>query len=149
MMKIMVILMMPILFSGQLLANSERLSLAISFTKFKQQEGNLHYQVLDCNDSGGSWGTLAVITTQQLPVSAAAHDVTVENLPAGKYCVRFFQDLNANGELDLAANSVPREPVGFSNNPSLMMGQPEPEDCVFQLTQDETIRVKVNNKRRR
>lgn len=46
---------------------------------------------------------------------------TWTDIPAGKYVVAVFQDLNGNGELDTNFFGVPKEPYGFSRNfePSL------------------------------
>lgn len=123
-------------------------TLKLSLAKFKQVTGTVHYQILDCSNVALSWEKLPNLLTQQVAVSASSLEQST-SLQAGSYCVRFFQDLNGNGELDLAASSIPKEPVGFSNNPNLMFGQPSPEDTVFELNQDSDIRIKVNNKKRR
>jgi hypothetical protein len=56
-----------------------------------------------------------------------------KDLPPGRYAVQLFVDLNGNGALDTSPRGLPREPVGFSQNPSLLRGQPEPSDCAFEL----------------
>lgn len=127
----------------------EQLSLSISFVKFKQVAGTLHYQLLDCSDTSLPWSELPVLLTQQLAVTKQVHQQTLNDLDTGRYCLRFFQDLNKNNELDLAASAIPKEPVGFSNNPNLMLGQPTPGDSVFELTKNMDLTIKVNNKKRR
>ncbi|MCK8133428.1 DUF2141 domain-containing protein [Pseudoalteromonas sp. 2CM28B] len=126
----------------------ERHTLKLSFAKFKQVTGTVHYQILDCSNVALSWQELPNLVTQEVVVSANSLEQST-SLQAGSYCVRFFQDLNGNGELDLAASSIPKEPVGFSNNPNLMFGQPSPEDAVFEFSQNSEIQIKVNNKKRR
>lgn len=127
----------------------QSISLNLQFIKFKQLEGEMHFQLLDCDNTDMEWSELPVLITQQIPVSQQLITNSLSGLTAGKYCVRFFQDLNANGELDLAANSIPKEPVGFSNNPNLMFGQPSPEDSMFELGENSEMKIKVNNKKRR
>lgn len=38
------------------------------------------------------------------------------DLPAGKYAVSIYQDVNANGKLDQNFLGIPKEPIGFGNN---------------------------------
>ncbi|WP_114394697.1 DUF2141 domain-containing protein [Oleisolibacter albus] len=45
-------------------------------------------------------------------------------LPPGRYAVRVFQDLNANGTLDTNLLGIPTEPFGFSNDAMGEMGPP-------------------------
>lgn len=54
------------------------------------------------------------------------HDV-----PPGRYAVQLFVDQNANGQLDVTRRGLPSEPVGFSNNPRLLMGKPTPSGSAF------------------
>jgi len=143
------ILTSVILFCSQVVSAEPLMSLKLSFTKFKQLEGDMHFQLLDCTNTDKEWPELPVLAIKKVAVKQTVIIDSFDNLGSGKYCVRFFQDLNANGELDLAANSIPKEPVGFSNNPNLMFGQPSPEDSVFELNQSRHIKIKVNNKKRR
>jgi uncharacterized protein (DUF2141 family) len=55
-----------------------------------------------------------------------------KGLAPGRYAVQLFIDLNGNGSLDTSPRGFPREPVGFSQNPSLLRGQPDPDDCAFE-----------------
>lgn len=148
-MKKRVILTAVLLFYSCLSAAGATETLNISFAKFKQVEGVLHFQVLDCANDQLKWEQLPVLTVKQVDITENVVRQSVSNLSQGTYCVRFFQDLNGNGALDLAANTVPKEPVGFSNNPNLMFGQPMPEDSVFELVDSMDIKIKVNNKKRR
>lgn len=138
-----------LLFCSSVSSANTATTLNIAFAKFKQIEGDLHFQVLDCANTDLQWAQLPVITTKQVAITQNVISQNVSNLSKGSYCVRFFQDLNGNGELDLAANTIPKEPVGFSNNPNLMFGQPSPEDSVFELLENMDIKIKVNNKKRR
>lgn len=53
------------------------------------------------------------------------------DIPAGRYALQLFADSNQNGQLDSSPRGIPLEPVGFSNNPSLMQGKPSPKQCIF------------------
>jgi len=58
--------------------------------------------------------------------------VRLRNLPPGRYALQVFQDTNGNGQLDLSPRGIPLEPVGFSTNPSLLLGKPTPLKCGFE-----------------
>ena len=53
-------------------------------------------------------------------------------VPPGRYALQLYQDANGNGQLDLSPRGVPLEPVGFSANPPLARGKPEPLTCLFE-----------------
>ncbi len=53
-------------------------------------------------------------------------------VPPGRYALQLYRDDNGNGQLDLSPRGVPLEPVGFSANPPLARGKPEPLACLFE-----------------
>lgn len=53
-------------------------------------------------------------------------------VPPGRYALQLYQDANGNGQFDLSPRGVPLEPVGFSANPPLAKGKPEPLACLFE-----------------
>ena len=55
-----------------------------------------------------------------------------DDVPPGRYAIELFVDLNGNGELDVSPRRIPREPVGFSNNPRLKRSKPALQDCAFE-----------------
>ena len=59
-------------------------------------------------------------------------ELVFHNVPPGRYAVQLFVDMNANGQLDLTSRGLPTEPVGFSGNPRLLKGKPEPQGCAFE-----------------
>jgi uncharacterized protein (DUF2141 family) len=67
-----------------------------------------------------------------------------EGLPSGEYAIALFHDENRNGQLDRMAG-IPKEGVGFSNNPRLMFGPPRFTESRFAVTNqpvDERVRLK-------
>ena len=68
----------------------------------------------------------------------------IHGLPAGRYAVAVYQDVNSNNKLDRWFWTVPREPYGFSNN----VGQYGPvsyEKAAFDLTQDSNLTIRLNS----
>ena len=62
--------------------------------------------------------------------------VTVEfaTLPAGDYAIRFYHDVDGDGELDTNLMGIPSEPFGFSNNARGNFGPASWADSVFTVT---------------
>jgi len=74
------------------------------------------------------------------------HDDTVifENLPYGTYAISIFQDVNSNNELDSNFLGIPKEPYGFSNNPSTFFGPPGFTKAAFKIdTETSSITIKL------
>src|SRR5258706_11946671 len=51
-------------------------------------------------------------------VTAIAPETVVQfdDLPAGTYAIKMFQDVNRNGEFDMNWIGLPKEPIGLSND---------------------------------
>ena len=57
-----------------------------------------------------------------IDIASGETSVTFEGLPAGRYGVKAFHDLNGNGDLDTNPFGMPTEPFAFSNNAVGQMG---------------------------
>ena len=62
--------------------------------------------------------------------------VTVTGVPPGTYAVQAGHDENDNGHIDRDWLGIPREGVGFSRDPPLLLGPPGFGDCAFQVGPD-------------
>lgn len=68
------------------------------------------------------------------------------DLPPGRYAIQLYQDRNGNGQLDQGRRGIPLEPVGFSANPPLLNGKPEPRDSLFEHgTADTQLRIRLQS----
>ena len=65
--------------------------------------------------------------------------VSFDGLPAGRYSVRVYQDLNANQKLDFSG-PMPTEPFGFSNV-KMLMSPPTFNQCAFALDGSKTVEI--------
>jgi uncharacterized protein (DUF2141 family) len=79
------------------------------------------------------------------PISQIMQRIVFKDLPKGTYAVAIFQDWNGNQKLDLNWIGIPTEPYGFSNNPKLLFGPPNFEQCAFEAT-TEMVRVPIDLK---
>jgi len=57
-----------------------------------------------------------------------------ENVPAGRYGVGAFQDVDANGRLGFSMMGRPNEPWGYSRNAPAVMGPPNFADAAVAVT---------------
>ena len=76
----------------------------------------------------------------------ATGEVTVQfkGMPAGRYAVRVYQDLNDNTKLDYAG-PMPTEPFGFSTI-QILTGRPTFAACAFDLNETKTIAITLIGK---
>lgn len=68
---------------------------------------------------------------EPLQTLRAVENLRFSDVAPGRYAVQLFVDLNGNGTLDSSPRGIPREPVGFSNNPSLLKGLPGIQAAAF------------------
>ncbi|MBD9482876.1 DUF2141 domain-containing protein [Pseudomonas sp. PDM14] len=90
----------------------------------KQAGGSVHLALVQADQPG--W--------PEQPVRMIHSDdplLRLRNIPPGRFAIQVFQDSNGNGVLDLTPRGLPLEPVGFSNNPSLLGGKPTPSKSTF------------------
>lgn len=71
-------------------------------------------------------------------------EVAFENVPAGRYAISVYHDTNSNGVLDSNLLRIPKEPYGFSNNPSTRFGPPNFDEASFIHNSDgKTVTIKL------
>lgn len=69
--------------------------------------------------------------------------VSFDGLEDKKYAVAVYQDFNQNGILDRNWLGLPKEPYGFSNNPSTFFGPPGFSRVAFDLRQSDSIVIRL------
>lgn len=107
-------------------------SLTISFTGLESPKGLILLSIYDSEaafDKNGKPVRDAII-----PASAAAIETVIAGLPAGRYAIKAFHDLN--GDMKMAANpfGMPTEPFAFSDNAVANMGPAKWADAAFTVT---------------
>lgn len=69
--------------------------------------------------------------------SSGTVQVTFNAVAEGKYAVQAWHDENGTGKLDQDILGIPREGVGFSNDPPLLFGPPSFGSAAFAVEQKE------------
>ena len=119
-----------------------QLSLEINGKNIKP--GKLHvafYRVHESTKKPAGWGDVDNFRKELVdyPPHPEKNELLITDLQPGRLCVRVFLDLNENQQLDRSFVGLPLEPVGFANNPSLFLGEPEPDEGCFELTQGHNV----------
>lgn len=71
-------------------------------------------------------------------------NVTLHDIPPGRYAVQVFHDENRNHKVDRNFLGVPREGIAFSNDARIVLGPPRFADAAFDLGEGpQTIRMRM------
>ncbi|WP_309627179.1 DUF2141 domain-containing protein [Brevundimonas sp.] len=78
-------------------------------------------------------GLMRCARTAQVNVSNGTAVARFENVPAGRWGVAAFQDVNADGRLGFGMMGRPNEPWGYSRNAPAVMGPPAFRDAAVNV----------------
>jgi len=105
--------------------------LTITITEIQNPKGEVYVAVYD---SEQSYLNLPQAKAKLMEKPKDGRVVlVVHDLPAGRYAVASFQDLNGNAELDKNGLGVPQEPYGFSNDAIGLAGPPKFNKAAFNV----------------
>lgn len=127
--------------------------LTLIITSKTVKSGTLHVELYRVDESAKiatAWGDIESIRKARadylLPPNSSK--LSFSKLEPEQICARIFLDLNDNNQLDHSFIGLPMEPVGFTNNPSLLSGQPAPEMACFDLLPgDNTQSITLTHKK--
>ena len=80
---------------------------------------------------------------KEFPVTANSFEVAFEDVEPGEYAITAYHDANSNGELDTNFFGIPKERYGFSNNPKSTFGPPGYSKCLFTITGDMSMPIRM------
>lgn len=78
-----------------------------------------------------NWNGGDAVEGRRVAVEGSTVTVEFAALPAGDYAIRFYHDVDGDGELDTNLMGIPSEPFGFSNNARGNFGPAAWADSVF------------------
>lgn len=105
--------------------------LNIEVVEIRNNNGNIMLQLFD--------STQKVIKEEMSQINDNKCLMTIENLPAGRYAVRYYHDENTNGKMETNLVGKPTEGYGFSNNVIGRFGPPPFEKWLFKIDGDKKI----------
>lgn len=110
---------------------SEPTKLTLSHSGIETRTGAVMVILFDSEDAYNGKG--APVRATKIP--AAASDVTmlIEGLPAGRYAIKSFHDIDGDGKMSTNPFGIPVEPFAFSNNAKGEMGPASWADAAFEI----------------
>ena len=137
--------MMKLIFSMLVLLSTSVLSaqnkLTITISGIEEEKGQLQVCLYDKAEAYMKTGQ--AVSCKWLPATSSLETHVFEPLSAGRYAVIIIHDLNGNGSLDTNLFRIPKEPYGFSNNPSTTFGPPDFDGASFGVSEDTEIEVRL------
>jgi uncharacterized protein (DUF2141 family) len=115
-------------------ASYSQFRLDIEILELRNNTGNILLQVFDSNQK--------VLAQEKCIIKDNMCFVSVPNLSAGKYAVRYYHDENMNGKMETNIIGKPTEGYGFSNNVVGKFGPPAFEKWLFEVNEDKKIVLK-------
>ena len=114
-------------------------SLKVEVPDIKKMKGSVQICLFDSDEN---YMKNAVVC-EWLEVGSDRIEHTFNSLTSGNYAVVVIQDLNGNKDLDTNFIGIPKEPYGFSNNPTTTFGPPSFDGASFKVESDTEIRVEL------
>jgi uncharacterized protein (DUF2141 family) len=111
-----------------------QIRLDIEIVEIRNSTGNIILQLFDEKEQ--------VIYSETSTIKDNKCTVSVKNLAAGKYAVRYYHDENLNNKMETNMFGKPTEGTGFSNNVTEKFGPPPFEKWLFGIRTDTTIVLK-------
>jgi uncharacterized protein (DUF2141 family) len=122
--------------AGLSVAEESRVALTLEIAGVAPSEG---FVMIGLYDSETSWESGNAVAGTRAEVSGDQVVAVFDDLPAGRYGVKMYHDVNANGEMDTNLMGIPSEPFAFSNNARGRFGPPNWDAAVFEVATDGTI----------
>ncbi|MAZ47384.1 MAG: hypothetical protein CME65_02405 [Halobacteriovoraceae bacterium] len=119
------------------------MELTVNIKNVRSNRGNIKIALFDQANGFPGRNDAAVRSEIVEIVDLAAVSVTFRGLTEESYAISLFHDENNNSRLDTRFR-IPREPLGFSNNPRLL-GKPSFSQCRIGLDADKTVDIYLKN----
>jgi len=113
-------------------------ALTLKVIELRIKQGLVHFALFS-SPEGFPTDTTKAVKTGRFPVSEVPLNITLTELPYGRYAVTVFHDENSNGEFDTGPFRFPKEGFGFSKNPKVWKGAPKFKDADFEFTAENSV----------
>ena len=104
--------------------------LEVDFTGIQEPTGAI---MLAIYDSEAGYSSDKPVRGVRLVVSAAQAKTVIEGLPAGRYAIKSFHDVDGDGKMTTNPYGMPIEPCAFSNNARGNMGPASWAQAAFEV----------------
>lgn len=132
-----------ILFLSSFSKTKEEYSLTIVVENLRNSKGVLQVALYNKDGSIPDEQYKNYYKIQTTNIESGNAEITIKNLPKGKYAINILHDENKNGKIDKGLILL-KEGIGFSNYSSIgLTNRPNFKKASFDLFQDKEIKVKV------
>lgn len=135
-MAILFLLMAPVMSMN----NAQPDSLTIVIENIRSNDGLLKICIFD---NEADFMRRPIICEDVTDFSKPEHELLLPIHSDRRYAVIVYHDLNANGKPDRNILGIPREPYGFSNNPSTRFGPPGFDKASFDALKHNNIVIRL------
>lgn len=102
-------------------------TLTLAFKGIERHQGAIMVALYD--ETG--WAGGKPVRVAMADASAAAPAIAIKALPAGRYGIKAFHDVDGNGKLNMNPFGIPTEPFAFSNDAMGSHGAPSWDAAAF------------------
>lgn len=124
----------PVALSGAVRADAAQTTMYVTISNVTNSHGHIRLAV--CTRQTFLGVNCPYVASVQARIGSVT--LRVEGIVPGEYAVQAFHDEDDSGRIKLSLLGIPEEGVGFSNDPSILIGAPHFSDASFQLTPDRT-----------
>lgn len=110
-------------------------SLTIEINGFRNEKGNVLYELFDQNHKSLEVGTLVISNKKCI--------VVLDNLKPSKYGFNYIHDENKNKKLDTKMLIIPKEGFGYSNNADGKFGPPAFDKWTFEVKDNTHLNLNI------
>ncbi|MBB4313706.1 DUF2141 domain-containing protein [Roseospira marina] len=112
-------------------------TLTLTITHVANADGTIYVAVYD--DPATFLDTEQKRVGAKTPAQAGAVEITIPDLPPGRYAVAMYHDEDDNGAFDTGLFGIPLEGFGFTRDPSVIPERPSFDDAAITVTAPETL----------
>jgi len=142
-MKQILFVLTALLFLSSFSTTKEEYSLTIKVENLRNSKGVLQVSLYNKDGSIPDEQYKNYYRIQTTNIESGKVEITLKNLPKGRYAVNILHDENKNGKIDKGL-ILPKEGIGFSNYSSIgLTNRPNFRKASFNLFQDKEVKVKM------
>jgi uncharacterized protein (DUF2141 family) len=106
--------------------------LAVTFEGIKTPTGAIMVALFDSEATFDS-ANGQPLRSVAVPATSAQVQTVFKDLPAGRYGIKSFHDVDGDGKMATNPFGMPTEPFAFSNKATIMMGPPKWAEAAFSV----------------
>jgi uncharacterized protein (DUF2141 family) len=88
-------------------------------------------------------GSEGAVKRLRVNAQSGSQDISITDLPPGRYAVAVFHDANNDGKLNTNALGIPKEAYGFSNNARPRFRSPDFDEAAFDFNGSSRFTISI------